>query len=60
MVVKMEVKDVRKVIVKKQKVIFVDKEGNEKAFRKHPIIFALIDAMVRSKIIGLNDVEIND
>jgi hypothetical protein len=60
MVVIMEVKDVKKVIVEKQKVIFVDKEGNKKVFKEHPIFFALIEEMVKSKIIGLNDVEIKD
>ena len=56
----MKVEDVKKVIVKKQKVVFVDKKGNRKAFKKHPVILALIDKMIEQRIISLDDVVIDN
>jgi hypothetical protein len=54
----MEIKDVKKVIINEQKVVFIDKEGREKTFKKHPVLLALVEAMIKEKVISLEDVEV--
>jgi len=56
----MKIEDVKKIIVdpRKRKITFVDYLGNKETYKNKSEYLALIDGMIKAKIISLNDVEV--